>query len=263
MTKTKASSKKKQNRGVDFKKIKRKLGRKLPPPKNATNTEIKSKAIVLPEQSVASEKKGLAVNKKGLTLKELLQQTSHHNAKVRKDALVGMKDLFLKHPEELKLHRYAIIEKLRERISDEDKIIRDTLFQLLKSIILPGCKEDYQGPLISLMMAYIFNAMTHLAIDVRVMAFKFFDLTVQHYPPTFSLYTEKILQNYEDILQKSQFYLQDKGKLKTVLTGLLHCLSLLPSDKGRGPLEKNVPSRGVLHAYEPDVSTESAGILTS
>jgi pre-rRNA-processing protein IPI1 len=33
---------------------------------------------------VASEKVGLAVNKKGLTLKELLQQTSHHNAKVRK-----------------------------------------------------------------------------------------------------------------------------------------------------------------------------------
>ena len=41
-------------------------------------------AIVLPEQSVAAEKAGLAVNKKGLTLKDLLQQTSHHNAKVRR-----------------------------------------------------------------------------------------------------------------------------------------------------------------------------------
>lgn len=41
-------------------------------------------AIILPEQSVASEKEGLAVNKKGLTLKELLQQTSHHNPKVRR-----------------------------------------------------------------------------------------------------------------------------------------------------------------------------------
>lgn len=41
-------------------------------------------AIVLPEQSVASEKAGLAVSRKGLTLKELLQQTSHHNSKVRK-----------------------------------------------------------------------------------------------------------------------------------------------------------------------------------
>ncbi|KAJ6746018.1 hypothetical protein OIU74_028645 [Salix koriyanagi] len=121
MAKSKGSSKKQQKRGIDFKKIKRKMGRKLPPPKNTTNTEIKSKAIVLPEQSVASEKAGLAVSKKGLTLKELLQHTSHHNAKVRKDALMGMKDLFLKYPEELKLHRYAVIEKLRERISDDDK----------------------------------------------------------------------------------------------------------------------------------------------
>lgn len=65
-------------------KYKRKIGRKLPPPKNATNTEIKSKAIVLPEQSIAAERAGLATSKRGLTLKELLQQTNHHNAKSRK-----------------------------------------------------------------------------------------------------------------------------------------------------------------------------------
>lgn len=48
-----------------------------------------STAIILPEQSVASDKAGLAVSKKGLTLKELLQQTSHHNAKVRKGIVVN------------------------------------------------------------------------------------------------------------------------------------------------------------------------------
>lgn len=52
--------------------------------------------------------------------------------------------------------------------------------------------QDNQGPFISMMMAYIFNAMTHLAVDVRLMAFKFFDLVVQHYPPSFSLYAEKV-----------------------------------------------------------------------
>ncbi|KAK4281719.1 hypothetical protein QN277_013180 [Acacia crassicarpa] len=100
MTRSKAPSKKKH--GVDFKKIKRKIGRKLPPPKNSRNTDIKSKAIILPEQSVASEKAGLAVYKKGLTLKELLQQSSHHNPKVRrefKDVLAGIKELFIKHPQ--------------------------------------------------------------------------------------------------------------------------------------------------------------------
>lgn len=52
--------------------------------------------------------------------------------------------------------------------------------------------QDTQGPLVSLMMAYIFNAMTNLAIDVRLMAFKFFDLVVQFYPSSFSLNAEKV-----------------------------------------------------------------------
>ncbi|KAA8518460.1 hypothetical protein F0562_015934 [Nyssa sinensis] len=258
MVRAKAPSKKQQKRGVDFKKIKRKVGRKLPPPKNATNTEIKSKAIILPEQSVASEKAGLALSKKGLTLKELLQQTSHHNPKVRKDALIGIRDIFLKYPAELKLHKLAVIEKLRERISDDDKLVRETLYQLLKSVIFPGCTEDNQGPFISLMMAYIFNAMTHLSIDVRLMAFKFFDLVIQHYPPSFSLHAEKILQNYEDILRKNQFYLQEKGKLKNALAGLVRCLSLLPCSKREDDslCQKDIAAQGILHAFEPDLPND-------
>ncbi|XP_022888460.1 uncharacterized protein LOC111403998 isoform X1 [Olea europaea var. sylvestris] len=258
MVKTKAQSKKPQKRGIDFKKIKRKIGRKLPPPKNATNTEIKSKAIVLPEQSVASEKAGLAVSRKGLTLKELLQQTSHHNSKVRKDALIGIKDIFLKHPAELKLHKLAVIEKLRERIGDDDKLVRETLYQLFKSVIFPGCKEDNQGPLISLMMAYIFNAMTHLAIDVRLMAFSFFDLVVQYNPSSFSLYAEKILQNYEDILRKNQIFLEDKSKLKNTFGGLVHCLSLLQFDERENDSssKNNTPAGDILHAFESEVSRE-------
>ncbi|XP_057506266.1 uncharacterized protein LOC130789508 isoform X3 [Actinidia eriantha] len=243
MVKPKVVSKKQQKRGVDFKKIKRKVGRKLPPPKNTTNTEIKSKAIILPEQSVASEKAGLAVSKKGLTLKELLQQTSHHNPKVRKDALIGIRDILLKYPTELRSHKLAIIEKLRERISDDDKVVRETLYQLLKFVVFPGCKEDTQGPFISLMMAYIFNAMTHLAIDVRLMAFNFFDLVLQHYPSCFSLYAEK-----------------DKGKLKNALGGLVHCLLLLPSNMGDhgSPCEKDAAARGILHAFESETHKDPA-----
>lgn len=54
--------------------------------------------------------------------------------------------------------------------------------------------QGNQGPFVSLMMAYIFNAMTHLAVDVRLMAFRFLGLVVLHYPPTFLLYAEKVFQ---------------------------------------------------------------------
>ncbi|XP_004303376.1 PREDICTED: uncharacterized protein LOC101296122 isoform X1 [Fragaria vesca subsp. vesca] len=261
MARSKNPSKKQQKRGgIDFKKIKRKIGRKLPPAQNATNTEIKSKAIVLPEQSVASEKAGLAVNKKGLTLKELLQQTSHYNSKVRKDALLGIKDLFLKHPEELRLHKYTVIEKLRERIGDDDRLVRETLYQLFKLVIFPGFKEDNQELFVSLMMAYIFNSMTNLAIDVRLMAFKFLELVIQYYPPSFFLYAEKILQNFEDILRKNQFFLEDKSKLKTALSGLERCLLLLPCNKKEvGSCKQSDAVEGMLHGFEPHVPAESAG----
>ncbi|KAG7022980.1 Testis-expressed protein 10 [Cucurbita argyrosperma subsp. argyrosperma] len=260
MVRSKAPSKKQKKSGIDFKKIKRKIGRKLPPPKNATNTEIKSKAIILPEQSVASEKAGLAVNKKGLTLKELLQQTSHYNYKIRKGALLGIRDLFIKYPAELRLHRYAVIEKLRERIDDENKVVCETLYQLFKSVIFPGCKEENQGLFISLLMGYIFNAMTNLSIDVRMMAFKFFELVVEFYPSSFFLHADKILQNYAEILQKNKFYLQDKGKLKHALTGLVQCLSLLPCNRREiGSAKNNVADEGMLHDFEPLVPTESAG----
>ncbi|XP_045795864.1 uncharacterized protein LOC123890321 [Trifolium pratense] len=261
MTHPKAKTKSKKKTGVvDFKKRKVKIGRKLPPPKNSTNTEVKSKAIILPEQSVAADKAGLAVNKKGLTLKELLQQTSHHNAKVRRDALMGIKDLFSKHPEELTLHKYRVVEKLRERIGDEDKVVRKSLHDLFKLAIFPGCKQDNQELITSLMMAYIFNAMTHLAVDIRITAFDFLDLTLEFYPPSFSSYAEKIFQNYEDILRKNQYHLQDKEKLKDALAGLVRCLSLLPWNIEETDLQnKDDIGQRVLHAFEADTSMSSTG----
>ncbi|KAJ0739367.1 putative pre-rRNA-processing protein Ipi1 [Helianthus annuus] len=300
MVKHKAQLKK---RGVDFKKIKRKIGKKLRPPKNTTNTELKSKAIILPEQSLASEKAGLAVSKRGLTLKELLQQTSHHNAKVRRDALVGIRDIFLNHPSELKMHKLRVIEKLRERMSDEDKVVRETLYQLLKTVIFPACKEGNQGTFISLMMAYVFNAMTHLTIDVRLMAFKTFDLVVQHYPVSFSMFAEKvhvvirlwtfmlsfvvhlqnsvysyvliylpksffnlqIIQHYKEILQKNQFNLHDKGKLKSVLAGLAYCLSLLPCNTtdNNSSTDNAVADRRILHAFESETHKDHSGFSST
>lgn len=62
------------------------------------------------------------------------------------DALMGIKDLILNHPAELRLHRYAVIEKLRERISDDDKVVREALYQLFKSEIFPGCAKVFFFP---------------------------------------------------------------------------------------------------------------------
>jgi hypothetical protein len=69
----KSGGKKKKNKGVgiDFKKAKHKVGRKLPAAQNATDTTITSKSIILPGQSVAADRGGAPVSQHNLTLKVL------------------------------------------------------------------------------------------------------------------------------------------------------------------------------------------------
>nr|GMD39245.1 testis-expressed sequence 10 protein-like [Ipomoea batatas] len=134
------------------------------------------------------------------------------------------------------------------------------------SLRLISAHQDGKGPFISLIMVYIFSAMTNLAIEVRLMAFKFLDLVIQNYPSTFSMYAEKILQNYGDILQKNKFFLQDKGKLKTALSGLVRCLSLLPfKNRSADDLsdKKDIHVQVTLHAFVPDISSDSSGLSSS
>ncbi|KAK3142350.1 hypothetical protein QOZ80_4BG0345410 [Eleusine coracana subsp. coracana] len=233
----KQKAKPKQRGGVDFKKYKHKVGRKLPPPKNATNTEIKFKAIVLPEQSMASERAGMAVNKRGLTLRELLQQTGHYNANVRRAALNGIKDIVVKHPTELKLHKVAIIEKLQERICDSDKVVRESLYSLLQSQIIPSLKQDNAISMRStlfLLMANILNGMTHLSLDIQLMAFRFLELVVLNFPSSFTSYSEQAFDNFIAVLSNDRIQLDDRNKLNSILSGLGHCLSLVAKTSNNG-----------------------------
>ncbi|CAH2036338.1 unnamed protein product [Thlaspi arvense] len=249
MARSKAPAKKQQ---IDFKKIKRKLGRKLPPPKNATNTEIKFKAIILREQSAVAEKTGFATSKKNLTLKELLGKSVHHNANLRKDALLGIKEFFKSHPAELQSHKYDSIKTLILRISDGDDEVRKAFYKLFQTRIFPACKED--NLMVSLLMPSIFLAMANTSIDVRLMSFYFLHLVVEYFPPTFSLYAEKILENYKDlIIQRNHLYVQDQSNLKAALSGLTHCLSLLPRqrDENKGLLQNET-----LLAFEQDTAKE-------
>lgn len=56
------------------------------------------------------------------------------------DALHGIKDLLKHHPAELLSNKYATTHKLRELITDDDKLVRDDFYTLLTGIFL-ACKE--------------------------------------------------------------------------------------------------------------------------
>lgn len=58
--------------GVDFKRVKHKVGKKLAKAKNDTDVSFKSRSINLPAQVQVADKEGVAVNFQKLTLKVCL-----------------------------------------------------------------------------------------------------------------------------------------------------------------------------------------------
>eukprot|EP00967_Tisochrysis_lutea_P098904 scaffold146509_cov14-Tisochrysis_lutea.AAC.1 len=55
--------------GVDFKRVKQKVGKKLPKAQNETDTSFKAASINLPSQTLKEDREGVPVNSHNLTLK--------------------------------------------------------------------------------------------------------------------------------------------------------------------------------------------------
>ncbi len=68
--KTKKKKSKNAGVGIDFKRAKVKVGKKLPRAQNATDTNFKARSISLPGQSnLTDDRSGLPVSSRNLTLK--------------------------------------------------------------------------------------------------------------------------------------------------------------------------------------------------
>ena len=63
----KGTKRKKLGVGIDFRRVKSKVGKKLPKAQNETDMSFKSKSINLPGQSLTEDKTGLAVSQRNLT----------------------------------------------------------------------------------------------------------------------------------------------------------------------------------------------------
>ncbi len=72
--------------GVDFKRVKHKVGKKLPKAQNETDVNFKSAVINLPTQTLQQEKEGAAVNFHNLTLKVRSRTVGRHSV----DLALGM-----------------------------------------------------------------------------------------------------------------------------------------------------------------------------
>lgn len=113
---------------------------------------------------------------------ELLSQCGHYADKVRKDALIGLGDLFTRHPDEARRHTGAIFEALADRVTDGESPVRKELKTLLQDKLLPLLSPLALGPFVPLLMAHVCSAMTHLTASIRMDALAFLQMLVAAAP---------------------------------------------------------------------------------
>ena len=164
----KSHKRKNKGIGIDFKRAKQKVGKVLPRAENQTNTEVKSKAIHLSEQSIVVNKEGQAVTHRKLTLKDLLGQASHYSEKTRLDAIEGLIELIRKHPEEARKHAGLVVAAAAQRIEDPHAACRTEVRNFFNDALLPALGKSTLQPFVPVIMGHICSALTNLDDAIRV-----------------------------------------------------------------------------------------------
>ena len=200
----KASKRKNPGVGIDFKKAKHKVGKKLPRAQNDTETEIKSGKLFLRESSIATDKSEFVTTSRNNTLRELLSQVKHYSEKIRIKAINGLIELIREHPSEARSHAAEIIAATSALASDPDKACRAAFVTFLRSALFPAMGERAIQPFVAFLMAHVCSAMTNLSADVRDSGIETINVLLEFRPDLVGKgYFSEIAEHYVEALNRS------------------------------------------------------------
>ncbi|KAK6050135.1 hypothetical protein COOONC_12360 [Cooperia oncophora] len=179
-------TKKKAKKNADFKKVKLKVGKKLKKT-TTTDTTITTKKVVLisqlQEKSVSSEK---PLSYRGLSLEELCRQLGHFSKasaySVRRDALMGTKQLLMSRPDLIENHLRTLIPAVGRLISDcgHDPAVSGPLRALLR--VICSVPSHAMTAHLTLFVAHLLHALTHNEQGVRNFALSIIGMLLTSYP---------------------------------------------------------------------------------
>ncbi|KAK6741710.1 hypothetical protein RB195_009526 [Necator americanus] len=181
-SRSKMGSKKKAKKNADFKKVKLKVGKKLR--KTATtDTTISAKKVVLIQQlQEKSESSGKPLSFRGLSLEELCRQLGHFNKSVRRDALLGTKQLLTSRPDLIETHLRTLIPSIARLVSDcgHDPALNGQLRSLLR--VICSVSSHAMSAHFTLFVAHLLHALTHNETGVRNFSLSIIALLLTNYP---------------------------------------------------------------------------------
>ncbi|RLN10068.1 hypothetical protein BBJ28_00008772 [Nothophytophthora sp. Chile5] len=197
---------------ADFKRPKRKVGRRAPQAANVTSVGITSRRINLLEQSVLQDKGGAAqLTHRNLTLPELLQQLGHYNAHVRQRALQGLRELAGQEmASNLRANAGVLLERFLPALLDEEGVVRDAAVAAWRAL-LPVLRagEKSLAPFAKLVAVYFCSGLTHLQVGVRQDALRAIGALLDEAPELLRVDAgrealARLLENFRDLLSAAQ-----------------------------------------------------------
>ncbi|KAF9481355.1 hypothetical protein BDN70DRAFT_876306 [Pholiota conissans] len=220
------SAKKRKEKVADFSKAKLKLGKGKAVANNAIDTSFKARSIVLPSQSIAIDKDvSEPITKRQLTFNDLLSHLKHYNASQRKDAILGMRELFDSNWELLGSYITPLVTAIVRVISDEDAGVRKQLLSFL-SWLLPKIPSENLIPHSPLLLLFTTSAQTHIFPEIRIDAIRFLDILLDCIPDSVVAgwceanegHGSRVLGGYLGILNAGTKYGELNGPLNATST---------------------------------------------
>lgn len=208
MAKAKVATSIKKKPG-DFKRPKRKVGRKAPQAANVTSVGITSRRINLLEQSVLQDKGDAATTHRNLTLHDLLQQIGHYNAHIRQRAVQGLRELAQLHASNVLANVSVLLDRFLPTFVDEEAIVREAAVATWK-VLIPVLHEGKTlKPFAKLIAVYFCSGLTHLQIGVRQDTLRAIGALLEVSPEVLSIdagveQLGRLLENFCDLIAAVQ-----------------------------------------------------------
>lgn len=155
---------------------------------------------------------------------------------MRQDALVGLRNLFQNHPNTLDENLGVVVERVIDKVTDTDGIVRQSLLLLLR-YIFPLVTPEKMAPFTPLIVAHLSCAMTHIHEEIQLDSLNFLGLCLQYFSIFMVDNSAMLLPNFINLISRQSLAPTLKSRTKGKPMIASEDTHLNP--RGKMPLQKS------------------------